>query len=122
MEFGCGNAMAYEDGRAFEALLGLLGKAGAHEIAAPLKIDVPALPGRAHTSIGLRIDTHQRHFLEIGSIVAGRLGASLGELIGNIFRSQVATPLADAASFQQIAGKIFDICANAGGGDGGILG
>jgi hypothetical protein len=56
---GCCSCWHHEDCRAFEALLGLLGKVGAHEIAAPLAIDIPALPGRTQPRIGQR-------FLETG--------------------------------------------------------
>ena len=63
-------------------------------------------------------DADQRHFLQVGSVIAGGLQSILGKLRGNVFGGDVAAALARAAAFQQIMREIANVPANVFGIDG----
>ena len=60
----------------------------------------------------LRSDSHQRHLLQVGPVVAGRFQSIFGKLRCHIFCCNVTAALPRAAPFQQIVRKIFHVPAD----------
>ena len=90
---GRGDAVAHEDGLAFEARIGALRLAVAHKVVAPLEVDALAPYGAAQGGVGLGLDADQRDLLVVGAVLARGFCSGQRELSGDVFRRKFAAAL-----------------------------
>ena len=117
LKFRRDDAVADEDGLRVELHVRLLPLGDADVVVEPPEGDRFSAGLRGQGSGRLRLRADHGHGLEIGSVVAGRVGSGDGELRGDVFGGQVATPSPDAAALQQIAGEEADVGPDAAARD-----
>ena len=118
LKFRGDDAMADEYGFGIEVFGWLLTAVHSDEIFEPAERDGLARSGGRQRGVRRCLDADQRHFLEVGSVVASGLGSEEGDLGGDVFGGKALAANGYTTAFEQIAGEEFDVGANALAGDG----